>query len=67
MVMTMESADPKFAQMTAQGLGMSPGELTVQGGTRQFVLHMRMPATDVKGPSTIGKSVPWYGAGVRRD
>jgi hypothetical protein len=66
MVMAIESAYPKFAQMTAQGLGMSPGELTVQGGTRQFVLHMRMPATDVKGPSTIGKSVPWYGAGVRR-
>jgi hypothetical protein len=49
MVMTMESTDPKFAQMTAQGLGMSPGELTVQGNTRQFVMHMRMPATDVKG------------------
>ena len=49
MVMTLESTDPKFAQMAAQGLGMSPGELTVQGGTRQFVMHMRMPATDVKG------------------
>jgi hypothetical protein len=49
MVMTMESTDAKFAQMTAQGLGMSPGELTVQGGTRQFVMHMRIPATDVKG------------------
>ncbi len=49
MVMTMESTDPKFAQVTAQGLGMSPGELTVQGNTRQFVMHMRMPATDVKG------------------
>jgi hypothetical protein len=49
MVMTMESTDPKFAQMTAQGLGMSPGELTVQGGTRQFVMHMRVPATDVRG------------------
>jgi hypothetical protein len=49
MVMTMESTDAKFAQMTAQGLGMSPGELTVQGGTWQFVMHMRMPATDVKG------------------
>lgn len=45
----MESTDAKFAQMTAQGLGMSPGELTVQGGTRQFVMHMRIPATDVKG------------------
>jgi hypothetical protein len=49
MVMTMESTDPKLAQLTAQGLGMSPGELTVQGNTRQFVMHMRMPATDVKG------------------
>jgi hypothetical protein len=47
-VMTMESTDPKFAQMTAHGLGMRPGELAVQGGTRQFVMHMRM-ATDVNG------------------
>jgi hypothetical protein len=49
MVMTMESTDPRVAQMAAQGMGFSPGELTVQGGTRQFVMHMRMPATDVKG------------------
>jgi hypothetical protein len=48
-VMTMMSNDPRLAQMQAQGLGLSPSELVVQGATRQVVMHMRMPATDLPG------------------
>jgi len=47
-VMNMVSNDPRVAQMMAQGT-LSPGELLVQGNTRQYVMHMKIPATDLPG------------------
>jgi hypothetical protein len=48
MVMNMQTNDPRMAQLLAQGM-FSPGELTVQGNTRQYVMHYKMPATDQPG------------------
>ena len=47
MVMTMQTSDPRMAQM-AQSI-FSPGELVVEGNTRQYVMHYKMQATDVPG------------------
>ncbi len=47
MVMTMQTSDPRMAQM-AQSI-FSPGELVVEGSTRQYTMHYKMPATDVPG------------------
>jgi hypothetical protein len=47
MAMTMQTSDPRMTQM-AQNI-FSPGELLVQGNTRQYVMHYKMPATDVPG------------------
>jgi hypothetical protein len=45
----MQTNDPRMAQMLASGMGMSPIEKIVQGNTTQVVMHMKMPAMDVKG------------------
>ena len=47
MVMTMHSTDPKMQQMA--DTMFSPAELLVQGNTRQYVMHYKMPATDLPG------------------
>ena len=47
MVMNMHTTDPKMEQM-AQSI-FSPAELLVEGNTRQYVMHYKMPATDVPG------------------
>ncbi len=47
MVMSMQTSDPRMAQM-AQSI-FSPGELVVEGNTRQYTMHYKMPATDVPG------------------
>jgi hypothetical protein len=47
MVMAIESSDPRMAQLVQNTF--SPAELTVQGATRQYVMHHKMPATDVPG------------------
>lgn len=47
MVMSMESSDPRMAAM-AQSI-FSPGELVVEGNTRQYTMHYKMQATDVPG------------------
>ena len=47
MVMTMQTSDPKMAAM-AQSI-FSPQELLVEGNTRQYTMHYKMPATDVPG------------------
>ncbi|MBZ5662687.1 MAG: hypothetical protein LAO08_19975 [Acidobacteriia bacterium] len=45
---TMVSNDPQMAQMMAQ-MGMGPTETIVAGDTKQVIMHMKMPATDVPG------------------
>ncbi len=47
MVMTLQTSDPRMAQM-AQSI-FSPGELVVEGNTRQYIMHYKMQATDVPG------------------
>ncbi len=47
MVMTMQTSNPQMAAM-AQSI-FSPGELLVQGNTRQYTMHYKMAATDVPG------------------
>ena len=47
MVMTMLTSNPQMAQM-AQSI-FSPGELVVEGNTRRYTMHYKMPATDVPG------------------
>jgi hypothetical protein len=47
MVMSMQTSDPRMAQM-AQSI-FSPGELVVEGNTRQYTMHYKMQATDVPG------------------
>ena len=47
MIMSMHTSDPKMEQM-AQSI-FSPGELVVEGNTRQYTMHYKMPATDVPG------------------
>ncbi|MGC2184718.1 MAG: hypothetical protein WA637_15685 [Terriglobales bacterium] len=47
MIMSMHASDPKMEQM-AQSI-FSPGELVVQGNTRQYTMHYKMQATDVPG------------------
>ncbi len=47
MVMNMHTTDPKMEQM-AQSM-FSPAELLVEGNTRQYIMHYKMPATDVPG------------------
>jgi hypothetical protein len=46
--MNMQSNDPKVAQMMAQGT-VTPAELIVQGNTRQYSMHMKIPARDEPG------------------
>ena len=46
--MNMQTNDARFAEMLAQGM-FSRSELIVQGDTRQYVMHYKMPATDVPG------------------
>ena len=48
MIMNLQTNDPRFAQMLAQGT-FSPSELIVQGDTRQYVMYYKVPATDVPG------------------
>ena len=45
----MEVKDPRMAQMAAMGMGMSAIEKLVQGNTTQVVMHMKMPAMDIRG------------------
>jgi hypothetical protein len=47
MVMTMQTSDPRMAQL-AQNI-FSPAELIAQGNTRQYVMHYKMRATDQPG------------------
>jgi hypothetical protein len=47
MVMTLQTSDPQMAAM-AQSI-FSPAELVVEGNTRQYTMHYKMPATDVPG------------------
>ena len=47
MVMSMQTSDPRMAAM-AQSI-FSPGELVVEGNTRQYIMHYKMQATDVPG------------------
>ena len=47
MVMSMQTSDPQMAAM-AQSI-FTPGELVVEGNTRQYTMHYKMPATDVPG------------------
>lgn len=49
MTMTMQSNDPRMAQAAAMGMGFSPIEKVVKGGTSQVVMHMKMPAMDMRG------------------
>ena len=46
---TMQSNDPQMAQAAAMGFGLSPMEKTVKGGTTQVIMHMKMPAMDIRG------------------
>ena len=63
--MNMLTSDPRMAQLLAQGM-FSPAELTVEGNTRQYVMHYKMPATDQPEPLTTGRSVPSYKTAGRR-
>ena len=67
MTMTAESNDPQMAQMAAMGMGFSPAETVVKGGTRQVIMHMKMPAMDM--PGTIDdweiRAVVQNGQGAR--
>jgi len=47
MVMNMQTSDPRMAEM-AQNI-FSPTELLVEGNTRQYTMHYKMPATDLPG------------------
>jgi len=47
-VMNMQSNDPKVAEVMAQGT-ITPAEFIVQGNTRQYSMHMKIPATDEPG------------------
>ncbi|MGH9545589.1 MAG: hypothetical protein ACRD23_10275 [Terriglobales bacterium] len=47
-VMNMQTTDPRMAQAMAAAAVTSP-ELTVQGNTRQYVMHYKLPASDVPG------------------
>jgi hypothetical protein len=47
--MTLQSNDPRMAQMAAMGMGMGSMETLVKGGTRQVTMHMRLPASDMPG------------------
>ncbi len=47
MVMTMQTSNPQMAAM-AQSI-FSPAELVVEGNTRQYTMHYKMPATDLPG------------------
>jgi hypothetical protein len=49
MRMTLQSSDPRLAQGAAMGMGVGPIETVVRGGTKQVSLHMRLPASDVRG------------------
>jgi len=49
MTMTMQSSDPRMAQMMAHGMGMSPTESVVRGGVHQVIMHMKIPAMDQPG------------------
>jgi hypothetical protein len=49
MTMTAEPSDPRMAQMRAKGMGLSPMETISKGGTRQVIMHMKMPAMDQPG------------------
>jgi len=46
---TLQSNDPRMAQMAATGMGFSPMEKTVKGGTTQVIMHLKMPAFDTQG------------------
>lgn len=48
MRMAMIGLDPQMEQMLAQ-LGMAPFETTVAGGTKQVVMRMKIPASDLPG------------------
>ncbi len=45
----MESADPRMAQMTAKGMGLTPAETISKGGARQVTMHIKLPAMDQPG------------------
>src|SRR5437879_11123708 len=49
MTISMESKDPRMAQMAAMGMGMGTIEKLVQGNTTQVVMHMKFPAMDQGG------------------
>jgi hypothetical protein len=50
--MNLISNDPRVAQMAAAGVGMKGApEMAVRGNTREVIMHMSIPATDV--PNTI--------------
>jgi hypothetical protein len=67
MTMTAEPSDPRMAQMMAKGMGFSPTETISKGGTRQVIMHMKMPAMDQ--PGTIDdweiRAVVQNGRGAR--
>ena len=48
MRMTMTAPTPEMQQMMDQ-MGFAPMETTVNGGTKQVVMRMKIPATDVPG------------------
>jgi hypothetical protein len=48
-IMNMQSNDPRMAQMAASGMGFGTTEKLVQGNTTQVIMHVKMPATDVRG------------------
>ena len=47
MVMNMETSDPRMAAID-QSI-FSPGRIEVEGNTRQYTMHYKMPATDLPG------------------
>jgi hypothetical protein len=48
-VMNMQSNDPQMAKAAAMGMGFSPPERIQQGNTSQVVMHMKLPASDIRG------------------
>lgn len=67
MTLSMESSDPRMAQLSAKGMGPSPSEMISNGGARQVTMHLKTPAMDQ--PGTIDdweiRAVVQNGRGAR--
>jgi hypothetical protein len=65
--MNMQVNDPRMAQIAAMGMGISPTEKTVQGNTTQVVMHMKLPAFDMRGMDKGGATEDWEIRAVVKD